>query len=1151
MERELGVEGAVRSRSRKLLSSKTRTHAEPFRAASAQAAGRWIGVVMSGRWIGVVISVLLLAACGSRAPTHTAITRKCVDVGGNGVATLSIAAPDAGMLLVTVEERGLSVSARIDQAPREASSPVERLGAIALVADTAASQIHTLRVHSQDSSEMKGEACASIELIRDTDRARKQAEVAFARAGEAVQATNWESAFAQYLQAARKFDSLDLPRRAALVRHAMAELAYRRFDRKRDSFALAAEALQNYGSNADPVYAGVLVLLQAKALIDLPGGDLKLMEPAIRSRLAAARRYERASALGQRELLRLDVQSGFLEYSLDAMESATTIFTDAARDCREARDWECYGVASQNLALFAEERNNYALALSIYADALRALNPEISPRLVADIQDNLGHLQGEVGLFSASERTYAAAMRKYARLGDCPGFRRTLSRAGTLLVQMGTLADAENDLAQAASLDCPALLTRVDSVPDTGREVHQSLCRHHIDAATFAVDNELVVFNALLSLGDALVLEGESAGAERCIDAAQSYAVTARAQMRLANARGSVFLDHNDAKAARLSFERSLQIADDSKIPAGNEHRGSARIGVVKAQLLAKDGTSAVQSAYEALHSSTARGDIEQTITSLRLIGAAYRETGHAADAAHALQVALSLSETVPIDELDGERRATFLATQHTVFVELTELFASQAATHPEMSWQAFATSERGRARSLRYAESQETRDASSAFAAPSSTRYQELLHELVQLADQKSNDRPATLIDAIGNAAERQTTTTDAVDSTLLEKTLTRLDATLVEYSVGSRDMFAFVLDAGTLSVVHLGDRVEISNAVSDLRERLRDSESAASDVRAAAQRLARLVIWPLGGRVSGRRIIFVPDDALHTIPFSVLPWSSEAGAPLVVERAETVIAPSALFLTRAPPAARIAHNSPRIDLIGDPVFRISDWHRACVEANTGSPSKASPPTERALSDWSESLPPLPGTRAEVSMIATLARQSLPGSRIETMLGCAAVPSALRGAANGGTDFLHIATHARVDAQRPRLSALALTPDRSATPVTSAFGLLDILGLKLKSRLVVLSACDTSRGKLLPGEGVLGPAQAFLQAGSASVLASYWRIDDATTAIFMQRFYTYLFAEHLSAAAALRRAQLDTARTSSSHLWAAFALYGWPDSSI
>jgi CHAT domain-containing protein len=97
----------------------------------------------------------------------------------------------------------------------------------------------------------------------------------------------------------------------------------------------------------------------------------------------------------------------------------------------------------------------------------------------------------------------------------------------------------------------------------------------------------------------------------------------------------------------------------------------------------------------------------------------------------------------------------------------------------------------------------------------------------------------------------------------------------------------------------------------------------------------------------------------------------------------------------------------------------------------------------------------------------------------------------------------------------------------------------------------VVLSACETSLGRLLPGEGVLGPAQAFLQAGAASVLASYWRIDDQSASDFMQQFYRYLLLDRLPAATALRKTQLDRAAATQTFDWAAFALYGWPDSSI
>jgi CHAT domain-containing protein len=156
-----------------------------------------------------------------------------------------------------------------------------------------------------------------------------------------------------------------------------------------------------------------------------------------------------------------------------------------------------------------------------------------------------------------------------------------------------------------------------------------------------------------------------------------------------------------------------------------------------------------------------------------------------------------------------------------------------------------------------------------------------------------------------------------------------------------------------------------------------------------------------------------------------------------------------------------------------------------------------------------------------------------------------------LRRAVSEHVDLVHIATHARVDAQRPRLSALALTPEGTGNMQASGFGLLDILGLKLNSSLVVLSACETSRGRLLPGEGVLGPAQAFLQAGASAVLASFWRVDDQAASEFMGRFYRYLLVDHLPASTALRKAQLDGAAATETFDWAAFALYGWPESSI
>jgi CHAT domain-containing protein/tetratricopeptide (TPR) repeat protein len=1151
--------------------------------------GRWRGGSRAGEggwWLVIAVCGVLFCVGGPASATQarlqSVLPRNCLPIDGAHDVGLNLTSPADGTLQVEIEEHGIStVSFLSDGAPGAAAngapdaagsgaaSPIERFGTVVLTANIHRYGRSNIEVRSEDSQDIRGEVCISAELIAPSYSVRAQAETAFAAAGQATQRTDWVTAFDRYLSAAQKFDYLGLRRSAAMARHAMAELAYLRFDRKRDAYALASEALAGYGVSGEPVLLGALAELEAKALFDMPGNDPAVVAPQVRRWLSIARRYESSDRYGARELPRVDILTGFLDYLLNTLEASRESFTVAARSCRELRDWDCYAMASQNLAELAEQGKDYSTALSEYADALRLLPVELDPKLVAAISNNLGRLQGVVGLFSASERSQTAAMQTYARLGDCDGVRRSLVRAGNLLVHVGNLADAESDLARAASFDCPGLLASatapasqktIDSAlglegarRDSGETSHAAYehpCAQPLDPGPLTRESRTVVFNSLLGLGNEAMLKGDPAEVWRCLDAAQRYTPDSRNQVRLANARGSAFLERNDAKDARAAFVSGIRISDDASLPTTFEDRRFAQLGLVKSMLLAGDAAGSLEGSFQALALSTARGDVENTITSLRLIAASYRGSGQAAKAVHVLQVAADLIEAVPIDELDGEQRATFLASQHTVFSELTDLFASQSRSDDPTAWLAFEASERGRARSLRYALNQETRDASSPTAAPPVAKYQRLLSDFVGVtARTTSNQPPSALIDEIERLAQSGRGTVSLFDRPQLGRTLKQLGATLVEYASGSREMLAFVISEDHVQVVHLGDSREIARVTAELRDRLRDTEAPAGEVREAARAVARLVLWPITPYLHDGRVVVVPDDALNTVPLAVLPWAADPGQQMLLQHAETSVIPSALFLMRVHAAASTHSEMPRITLIGDPVFRVADWRRECTDTDTA--QTASAPLNRTLSAWTESLPRLPGTRSEVTGIARLAHESRPGSRIETLVGCAAVPSALRRAAGTDVDLLHIATHARIDAQRPRLSALALTPESPQDGPASTFGLLDILGLKLNSKLVVLSACETSRGRLLPGEGVLGPAQAFLQAGSAAVLASYWRVDDQVTSTFMQRFYKYLLVDRLSASAALRKTQLESAAAGKSYEWAAFSLYGWPDSSI
>ena len=149
----------------------------------------------------------------------------------------------------------------------------------------------------------------------------------------------------------------------------------------------------------------------------------------------------------------------------------------------------------------------------------------------------------------------------------------------------------------------------------------------------------------------------------------------------------------------------------------------------------------------------------------------------------------------------------------------------------------------------------------------------------------------------------------------------------------------------------------------------------------------------------------------------------------------------------------------------------------------------------------------------------------------------------------------IHLATHGLVDEEHPMQSALILAP------TSSDDGLLtvkDILAMKeLKAKLVVLSACQTGRGKIT-GDGVVGLSRAFIIAGTPSVLVSQWNVDDIITQFQMKSFYKSYLA-HAGRSRSLRQAQLDTIKfmegadfakstnvlRANPRYWAAFQLIG------
>jgi CHAT domain-containing protein len=174
-----------------------------------------------------------------------------------------------------------------------------------------------------------------------------------------------------------------------------------------------------------------------------------------------------------------------------------------------------------------------------------------------------------------------------------------------------------------------------------------------------------------------------------------------------------------------------------------------------------------------------------------------------------------------------------------------------------------------------------------------------------------------------------------------------------------------------------------------------------------------------------------------------------------------------------------------------------------------------------------------------------------------EALLGLAASEARLRRELAAGLGILHVAAHGEWDAADPEHSRIRLAPgegEDGSLEVREIITELDLRGL----RLVVLSACETGSAEGDAGDERVGLARAFLAAGSRTVVATAWKVDDASASFLTRAFYRHLHSGK-PAAEALALAQEETRHQpgwSAPYHWAAFSLHGdgqitWPPSRL
>ena len=338
-----------------------------------------------------------------------------------------------------------------------------------------------------------------------------------------------------------------------------------------------------------------------------------------------------------------------------------------------------------------------------------------------------------------------------------------------------------------------------------------------------------------------------------------------------------------------------------------------------------------------------------------------------------------------------------------------------------------------------------------------------------------------------------------------------------LLEYVVAETQAWLFVITRGAdgrpaLALHEIGiDRERLNAQVERFRRQLAEHDLTFA---AAAADLHRLLIGPAAAALAGRRrLVLVRDAGLWELPFQAL--KGPRGRYLIEDFAISY-APS---LTALAGMTRIR--------------RVRDAEAPALLA-FGAPQ--TDPTRDGLAR-------LPEAERQLRQLARI----YGASRSRVYLGDEASEERLKAEARSA-GVLHLAAHGVLDDVNPMYSRIVLAHPTGASEEDGLLQPWEVMKLDLGADLVVLSACESGRGRIGGGEGLIGLTWSFFVAGAPATIVSQWKVDAARTSELMLAFHRALRIDGRSRADGLRDAQLRLLRNPASRhpfFWAGFSLLG------
>ncbi|BAY81480.1 TPR repeat-containing protein [Calothrix parasitica NIES-267] len=801
------------------------------------------------------------------------------------------------------------------------------------------------------------------------------------------------------------------------------------------------------------------------------------------------------------------VQTGQLTAALQSWEEALKIY-------REIKDRQGEGKVLGSLGIAYDISGEYLKAIDYHKQSLK-IAQELNNRLgEGQSSGNLGLTYHALGKYLKAIKYHEQSLKIAQELNNRNGESAALENLGLAYRNLGNYPKAIDYHEQSLKISRDIEYRRGEgqSLGNLGIIYHSlgdypKAIEYHQQSKKIARDikNPLGESAALGNIGSAYDELGNYPKAiyyhEQRLKIAREIKNPLGESQSLGNL-GSSYNSSGDYSKAIDNYQQSLKIARGIKDPL-SESQLLGNLGVVYRNL--GDYSKAINNQQQSLKIAREIKNRNSKGFALSNLGFTYYKQGKLTLAESSLIEGIKVYESLRGRELKDSEKVTFFDTQSNTYKFLQQVLVAQ-----NKSTAALEISERGRGRA-----------------------FVELLASRLSSNPQEQSPKPP--------------------NTTEIKQIAKQQNSTLVQYSIiddefkiagkpktKESELYIWVIKPSgeitfrkaDLKPLWQKENTTLSELVSTTRKSLGVSDDERSIFsakfknpvnekiqRESLQKLHQLLVKPIADLLPtdpNQRVTFVPQSDLFLVPFPAL---MDSQGKYLIEKHTILTAPAiqVLELTRS--------QQQRIKTLP----KLSRQNALIV----GNPTM--PKFNTKYGEAGKQLSSLPGAKREAEAIAPLFNTTALTSDEATETAIKAkLPQA---------GVIHLATHGLFDGFQGLQSSIALAPSSQDNGLLTASEILDI---KLNADLVVLSACNTGRGRIT-GDGVIGLSRSLFLAGTPSVLVSLWAVPDAPTAELMTDFYQNLYQKNLDKAQALRQAMLKMKEQypKAPRKWAAFTLIG------